>query len=139
MSHCESTASGVDISRQAPSSERATTLKSAKTVARPPARPSSRTARMPAAIVVGARHRGILGATLGAVKALLYSNPSSCTRAHWTISTPHARGEAGHHGFATNCSRPLAGPTEVAWECECGVRVQRPGLLRGILQARGQW
>ena len=22
-----------------------------------------------------------------------------------------------------NCSRPLAGPADVAWECECGIRV----------------
>src|SRR5438477_1919802 len=43
MSHWESMASGAAISRQAPSSERATTLKSAKTVARPLVRPSSRT------------------------------------------------------------------------------------------------
>ncbi len=63
----------------------------------------------------------ILGAALGGVKALLYSIPSS-----------HGAPGRFHPGMAAekpvtmachNCGRSLAGAADVAWECECGIRV----------------
>jgi len=63
----------------------------------------------------------ILGAALGGVKALLYSiqssyGPSGRFRPGMAAEKPITM--ACH-----NCGRSLAGPADVAWECECGIRV----------------
>ena len=135
MSHCESMARGVAISRQAPSSDRATTLKSAKTVARPPVRPSSRTRGCRRRSSSSRAMAAILGAALGAVKALLYSLPSSCGAL--PTGEQHAMAaEKPTTMTCRNCGRPLA----AAGGRRLGVRVRHrvcsdPGLLRGVVQA----
>ena len=65
---------------------------------------------MPAPIIIQTGHAaGIVGAGSGTVKPLYTRTLSPKPR-----DQPVA---------CRNCGRPLASPDEVAWECECGVRV----------------
>jgi hypothetical protein len=63
----------------------------------------------------------ILGATLGRVKALLYSihRPPALL----DDSTPGMAAEKPVTMACHQCGRSLAGAADVAWECECGIRV----------------
>ena len=61
----------------------------------------------------------ILGAALGGVKALLYStHRPPLGRFHPGMAAEKPITMACH-----NCSRSLARAADVAWECECGIRV----------------
>jgi hypothetical protein len=63
----------------------------------------------------------ILGAALGAVKALLYS--ARIVLRPPDDSTPGMAPEKPITMSCQNCGKSLAGPADVGWECECGIRV----------------
>jgi len=62
----------------------------------------------------------ILGAPLRAVKALIYWDLIVLRSGRFQ---PGMAAEKPITMACHYCGRPLAGPADVAWECECGIRV----------------